>query len=191
MKPELDQTDAEILRLLVEDGRRPYSEIAEKVDMSSPSVISRVDRLREMGVLEGFEARIDRSALRTSRLLVRFGTRVDGVEPTVEALSEDGRVETVFGSADGTVTVVANLETDEVAELFEPLGEVPKDVTVESVLDEAHTPTVETPSFAPECVECGNTVDDEGVSEAFGDNVYHFCCTSCESNFKDRYESLG
>ncbi len=191
MKPELDQTDAEILRLLVEDGRRPYSEIAEKVGMSSPSIISRVERLQEMGVLEGFEARIDRSVLGTSRLLLRFTVRIDRVGRTVEALSEDGRVETVFGSADGTVTVVANLETDEVAELFEPLEGTPEDLTVESVLDEAHSPTVETPSFAPECVECGNTVDDEGVSESFGDNVYHFCCTSCESNFKDRYESLG
>ena len=47
----LDDTDREILRLLLEDGRRPYREIASEVELSAPAVSDRVERLRELGLL--------------------------------------------------------------------------------------------------------------------------------------------
>jgi len=189
MKDELDETDAEILRILTQDGRTPYTEIAEGVGMSPPSVIDRVDRLREIGVLEGFSARLDRSVLGGSRLLVRFSTRPDAVEEAVREASEDDRVETAFASADGTVTLVVNAEPEEAAELT--AGFDARDHSVEVVVEESHEPTVAAPSFAPDCVECGNTVDEEGVSARVAGDVYHFCCTSCSSAFEERYESLG
>ncbi|MDG5776707.1 Lrp/AsnC family transcriptional regulator [Haloarculaceae archaeon H-GB2-1] len=45
----LDDTDRETLQLLLDDGRRPYSDIAETVNLSAPAVSDRVDRtmLRE------------------------------------------------------------------------------------------------------------------------------------------------
>jgi Lrp/AsnC family leucine-responsive transcriptional regulator len=189
MKDSLDETDAEILRLLTRDGRIPYTEIAEEVGMSPPSVIDRVDRLREVGVIEGFGARLDRSVMGGSRLLVRFRTRPGAVEEAVREASEDDRVETAFGSADGTVTLVANAKPEEAAELT--AGFDARDHAVEVVVEESHEPTVSAPSFAPDCAECGNTVDEEGVSARLAGDVYHFCCTSCASAFEERYESLG
>jgi len=59
----LDETDREIIRLLLADARRPYSDIAERVDLSAPAVSDRVDRLREVGVIQGFTLRIDGDAL--------------------------------------------------------------------------------------------------------------------------------
>ena len=38
----LDDTDREILRLLLENGRKPYREIASAVDLSAPAVSDRV-----------------------------------------------------------------------------------------------------------------------------------------------------
>ncbi len=189
MKNELDETDSEILRILTQDGRTPYTEIAEEVGMSPPSVIDRVDRLREIGVIEGFGARLDRSVLGGSRLLVRFVTDPGTVEEAVREASEDDRVETAFGSADGTVTLVANAKPEEAAELTARFDA--RDHAVEVVVEEVHEPTVAAPTFAPDCVECGNTVDEEGVSARVAGDVYHFCCTSCAAAFEKRYESLG
>lgn len=191
MKDELDETDAEILRLLLNDGRMPYTEIAEEVGMSPPSVIDRVDRLREIGVLEGFGARLDRSVLGGSRLLVRFGTRPDAVTEAVREASEDDRVETAFASADGKVTLVVNAEPSSVGELTAGFDTLDHDVEVEVVVEEVHKPTVAVPSFAPDCAECGNTVDEEGVAARVAGDLYHFCCASCESAFTERYERLG
>lgn len=60
---EIDAKDVEILRLLEEDSRRPYSEIAQRVDLSPPTVSDRIDRLRNRGVIERMTIEINRDAL--------------------------------------------------------------------------------------------------------------------------------
>jgi Lrp/AsnC family transcriptional regulator for asnA, asnC and gidA len=45
----LDDTDRAILRLLREDGRRPYADIARCVGVSQPTVRQRVDRIVSSG----------------------------------------------------------------------------------------------------------------------------------------------
>ncbi|MFC7114490.1 Lrp/AsnC family transcriptional regulator [Natronoarchaeum sp. GCM10025703] len=62
----LDDTDAEILRLLIEDASRSYREIGEEVDLTAPSVSDRVERLRELGVLERFTVAVDQSMFANS-----------------------------------------------------------------------------------------------------------------------------
>lgn len=49
-----DDTDLEILRLLAEDARRPYCEIAEQVNLSARAVSARVEKLSERGIIRRF-----------------------------------------------------------------------------------------------------------------------------------------
>lgn len=51
-----DQTDAQILRLLVQDGRMSFSDVGRAVGLSSHAVGQRVRRLLEDGTIEGFTA---------------------------------------------------------------------------------------------------------------------------------------
>ena len=60
----LDETDLEILSLLAENARRPFSEIGEEVGLSGPAVSDRVTRLQEAGVLNNFTIEVDRAQLR-------------------------------------------------------------------------------------------------------------------------------
>src|ERR1700761_430567 len=48
---KLDETDAAIVALLQEDGRRPYGEIGEAVGLSEAATRQRVNRLRESGLM--------------------------------------------------------------------------------------------------------------------------------------------
>jgi Lrp/AsnC family transcriptional regulator for asnA, asnC and gidA len=48
---KLDETDAAIITLLQEDGRRPYGEIGEAVGLSEAATRQRVNRLRESGLM--------------------------------------------------------------------------------------------------------------------------------------------
>ena len=59
----LDDTDREILRILQEDARTPFSEVARRIDMSSATVHDRVSRMEEAGVIEGYHARVDPSSV--------------------------------------------------------------------------------------------------------------------------------
>lgn len=60
---ELDGTDRAILRILQEDARTPFSEVARRIDMSSATVHDRVSRMEQAGVVRGYHAEIDPEAL--------------------------------------------------------------------------------------------------------------------------------
>jgi len=59
----LDRRDVMILSLLVENSRLSYREIARKTGLSSPTVIKRIQRLEEEGIIKRYTVEIDYSKL--------------------------------------------------------------------------------------------------------------------------------
>ncbi|MDT7878687.1 MAG: Lrp/AsnC family transcriptional regulator [Candidatus Caldarchaeales archaeon] len=59
----LDRRDLEILKILQEDGRAPYSDLARRLGISEVAVYSRIKRLVRDGVIKGFTAVLDESRL--------------------------------------------------------------------------------------------------------------------------------
>lgn len=56
---ELDDLDQQLLRLLVEDGRRSYTDLAKDTGLSTSAVHQRVRRLEQRGAVLGYGARVD------------------------------------------------------------------------------------------------------------------------------------
>lgn len=103
-----DETDNEILRLLAENARRPYCDIAEQVNLSAPAVSDRVSRLRELGIIRRFTLDIDRSQLHDAApILVRLEPELAAVEALQQALIEAVNVEHVFTTADSVIVFSA------------------------------------------------------------------------------------
>ncbi|MCB1269340.1 MAG: AsnC family transcriptional regulator, partial [Microthrixaceae bacterium] len=50
--PPIDEIDAELIRHLQLDGRRPYTQLAREVGLSEAAVRQRVQRLLEHGVMQ-------------------------------------------------------------------------------------------------------------------------------------------
>ena len=48
---KLDEIDYSILRLLQEDGRKPYTEIAKRIGVAANTVRNRVDKMIDEGIL--------------------------------------------------------------------------------------------------------------------------------------------
>jgi DNA-binding Lrp family transcriptional regulator len=61
--PPLDEVDRAILIALSENARIPNSRLAERVGVAPSTCLTRVNALRERGVLLGFHAEIDLRAL--------------------------------------------------------------------------------------------------------------------------------
>jgi DNA-binding Lrp family transcriptional regulator len=59
----LDEIDQRIVTALRDEGRASFAEIGALVGLSAPAVKRRVDRLRARGVITGFAALVDPSAL--------------------------------------------------------------------------------------------------------------------------------
>src|SRR5438552_18017765 len=57
--PRLDDTDRKIVGQLTSDGRVSLAELGRRVNLSSPAVAERVQRLERAGVITGYRAEID------------------------------------------------------------------------------------------------------------------------------------
>lgn len=188
----LDDTDEEIIQLLLEDSRLPYSEIAERVGLSAPAVADRIDRLQEVGLIRRFTVDLDRSLLREgTHLLLTVEANPGAATSLAETLGGHRATEHVFRTVDETI--VCTLIADDAA--LETLRGELETAAVErydiQLLDGSDwEPAIEDAQFAPDCVECGNTVTSEGERERLDGELYHFCCDSCLASFRDRYERL-
>lgn len=59
----IDETDLKILGMLQSDGRAAHAELARRVGLAASAVHERVKKLEERGVIQGYCARLDPSAL--------------------------------------------------------------------------------------------------------------------------------
>lgn len=57
--PELDAIDLQILRTLQQDCKISLARIGEQVGLSAPSVIERIKKLEQSGVIRGYHAALD------------------------------------------------------------------------------------------------------------------------------------
>ncbi|GAB7017754.1 AsnC family transcriptional regulator [Halostagnicola bangensis] len=188
----LDDIDLEILQLLSDDARRPYSDIANHVGLTPPAVSDRVDRLEEQGVIRGFTVDVDQSRLEQSLpVLIKLQPKPDAVSNVYESVAALKEVEHVFEGLDGSLVVSATLPETDVRSWLESGLDLTRlvgyDVTV--LNRSSRSLGVSATGFALECVVCGKEIAGNGVTAKVDGEVKQFCCSSCESRYVERYET--
>ena len=110
----LDETDREILRLLVRDATLSASAIGLRLELSQPAIWRRIKRLKEEGVIRGRRLVLDKEQLGfgvTVFLGVKLATKgrvsLEDFERAVSAIPEVQTVEHVLGLYDYRLKVVA------------------------------------------------------------------------------------
>ncbi|MDF9748110.1 AsnC family transcriptional regulator [Natrinema salsiterrestre] len=190
---DLDETDMEILSLLAEDARRPFSSIGEEVDLSGPAVSDRVKRLEEADIINGFTVDVNRAQLRAGvPVFVQLENDTAAIESLRSRLHDADGIEHLFVTAEGKIWFYGRAEGQNVRRWVEGLLEdAPStEYSVTLVDDLEWTPSLDRTEFAITCAECGNTVDSEGESARIDGDIYHFCCPSCRGRFEDQYQRL-
>ena len=192
---DLDETDLEILQLLLSNARRPYSDIADAVGLSPPAVSDRVARLEETGIIRRFTLDVDRSQLREGiPVLVTLETSSSRRDlPSIrETLLDADAVENVFTTASADLVVHARVPDNDVAGWLDDTLEVGavEEFEVTLLAGADWSPDLGGAAFALTCAQCGNTVDSEGTAARIGGDLYQFCCPSCEARFEETYDRL-
>src|SRR5476651_2476092 len=77
---ELDRVDRAILRLLQRDASISNVALAEKVKLSAPACLRRVERLKQAGLIKGIVALLDNEAL-DAGMVVLIGVVLDRSTP--------------------------------------------------------------------------------------------------------------
>lgn len=61
---QIDGTDKEILRILQDNSKTPFLEIARRLGLSGATIHERVNALREAGIIKSFSVKLDEKRLR-------------------------------------------------------------------------------------------------------------------------------
>lgn len=188
-----DETDLEILRLLAKDGRRPFKEVAETVDLSAPAISERVSKLEDQGIIRQFTIDIDRTQLRRSLpVLATVDVRPECLDLIHQKLVSSPEVEYVYTTVDSNLVFHANApETNPREWILDQLDpSMIVNYEVKLLSDTERSFTLSGTEFALSCAECGNTVTSEGVVTRINGDIKQFCCPSCEERYGEQYERL-
>lgn len=183
---QLDETDLEILRLLIADARRPFNEIADHVGLSPPAVSDRIQRMEELGVIQGFTVRLDRTKLENNvPVIIELTPAPSAVEAVHEAVAALDAVEHVYRLYDGRILTHANAPVRDVHDWLRDVLDF-EDIAgydIHLVSDHEWQVGVGPADFAVACVVCGNTVGGDGEIARIDGEIKPFCCPSCEEQY--------
>ncbi|SDA62470.1 DNA-binding transcriptional regulator, Lrp family [Sinorhizobium sp. NFACC03] len=111
-----DDLDHQLISLLREDGRAPYSKIATVLGISRATVQTRIDRLLESGAVLGFTLRVrqdyDDRAIRAIMMIEVSGRNTTKVIKYLRGLPELYALHTTNGGWDLVAEIRANSLSD-------------------------------------------------------------------------------
>lgn len=192
----LDSIDVGALRLLQEDARLSFRELATKLGTTTPTVSARIRALEDLGVIRGYRADIDLQLLGGPLHLVTVHARPAAIDRVVKALETfPGAEEVVLlagGAAQARIRLrpqgtlrdlhdaIAKLEDVSSYDVSEVLG-IPHRLPVFPVPEAVDVP----------CHQCKGPIQGEPARSRFDGRSHVFCCRQCLEAFRERHEKLS
>ncbi len=135
-EPLVDEIDAELIRHLQVDGRRPYTQLAKQVGLSEAAVRQRVQRLLEQGVMQivAVTDPLQLGLLRQAMVLIKVDGDVREVAAELERFDEVDYLVLTAGSVDILAEVFVPDDQALLSLLNDRIRKVPGVVGTESVI---------------------------------------------------------
>ena len=140
MEKELDPFDIDILKHLEEDGKKPFSQIAEELNISNTMVHQRVNRLKKDGILKRHSIVIDEKKLgyqwgAFSGVIISEGSNTDEIIEMLKEIPEVTECYHISGSYTLFIRIVAKNSEHMREILYHKIEDVKGIVTTESMVD--------------------------------------------------------
>lgn len=140
MEKELDQYDIEILKHLEEDGKKPFSQIAEELNISNTMVHQRVNRLKKDGILLRHSIIIDEKKLgyewgAFSGVIISEGSNTYEIIEELKKIPEVTECYHISGSYTLFVRIIARNSEHMRDILYHKIEEIRGIITTESMVD--------------------------------------------------------
>jgi Lrp/AsnC family transcriptional regulator for asnA, asnC and gidA len=121
----IDEIDLNLLRILEEDSRTPWSRIARKLGVSETTVYLRIRKLMDMGLLEGFTIRVNPvkiGLIATAYILLKV--RGDSLEAFKRSVEKDKYVVEAYEVFAGEYNVLLKLVARSQEEMAEHVDRI-------------------------------------------------------------------
>ena len=121
----MDEIDHRIVALLRENARRSFQDIGGRVALSAPAVKRRVDRLERDGVIRGYSANVDPSAIgwNTHAFVELFCEGRMSGEEVSDAVGQHPEVEAAYTIA-GSPSAILHLRASDTRHLEQALERI-------------------------------------------------------------------
>jgi len=140
MEKDLDQYDIDILKRLEDDGKIPFSQIAEDLNISNTMVHQRVSKLRKEGILTRHSIVIDEKKLgyewgAFSGVIINETRKTDDIIKDLEKVPEVTECYHISGSYTLFIRIVGKSSAHMREILYEKIEQIPGIVSTESMVD--------------------------------------------------------
>lgn len=194
---KLENVDVEILKILQEDGRASFRDIAKKVGVTTPTVSSKVNMYEQMGLIRGFSVRLDTDALGEISIMVSAKSKPSDVPEVASELKELEEVREVYllgGSwMQAKVTLNDTVHVNEFLSKLTQISEIQDyeyKTIIETVKEEPRAVLSEGINAVISCFYCRKPMHDKPVKLKLDGKDHFLCCDTCAKEYRTKYEKL-
>jgi Lrp/AsnC family transcriptional regulator, leucine-responsive regulatory protein len=194
---QLDDTDLQILKVLQENGRLSFRNIAEKVKVSVPTVSSKIANLEKTGAIRGYSAILDPERLGEMSVMILVKTRPSDLKAVGERLAKDEHVRAAYLLSNCRLLLSCTfLESYKVNEFIGRLGEVPDVLdyevgsVIEAIRDDPRAIVRAGLCTVLECAYCRQPFKGAGAKVSLDGKDNHVCCPACAKGLQENYSKI-
>ncbi|MFW9823251.1 MAG: winged helix-turn-helix transcriptional regulator [Candidatus Thorarchaeota archaeon] len=190
---ELDNNDLIILDKLNENGRATYSEIANELHLTVPTVKSRIDKLLKIGVIHHIGIYLnphsltnDSTALIATQINKKDKKEIFDYLRSIEEIKEIYEVLDEFN-----ILIITQIQPLNMHKLvFEEIKSHPLviraklSILTKEILSRPHRIPKHNTLLNIQCEYCGKQITSSYETEKYDEVRHYFCCKSCLNNYR-------
>ncbi len=194
---ELDETEIKILKELQKDASQSHRKLAEKVDVSTPTVSSKIEKLEDMGIIQGYKLHLDYDKLGLTKYTLTVKTSPDKLKKVSKEISSMNLTYSIE-ELDGISLKVEVFSRDvkhfdsylEDIRIIDGINEINVSRVSEFIDEKQEIPIFENAELNIECYYCDKTIKGDPVKLKMDDKDHYLCCPSCADLYKEKYQKL-
>ena len=194
---ELDDVDARILGILVEDGRRSFREVARRAGITTPTVQTRIKRMMDEGLILGVSPIFNPSKFQLG-LVFQLYLRVNPAEIEEIARNLEKRLEVrgiYLTTGENNLTIRINVDSlEELQQFTETLDrefgvEQNSSQMIVRIFKDDQAVIVRPGMMVHlKCETCNGPIPTKPFILKVAGNQRFFCCPMCLAKFREKYE---
>jgi len=197
MSLNLDDVDRKILRELQQDGRASFRDISARIGVSTPTVSSRVQAMRDVGLIKGYSTMLDADMLGQTSVALILESKPSDLDKVVVRITEDEIVRQIYVLSDSRILCILSFYNQIKYQRFlESLAQVPEIVKMDNSMvmrvpkESPRAALTDEAGLLIRCYYCGHMMKEEGVKIKLDGKYHYLCCSVCEKLYREKYEKL-
>jgi len=193
----LDEVDRKILRELQKDGRASFRDISSRIDVSTPTVSSRVQAMLDVGLIKGYSTMLDADMLGQESVALLLETKPSDLDKVVEKIRDEEIVRQIYVLSDSRIFCLLSFYNQiRYKKFLEGLAQITEIVKMDNSMvmrspkESPRAALTDEAGLLIRCYYCGHMMKDEGVKIKLDGKYHYLCCSVCEKLYREKYEKL-